>query len=497
MLISPFSVTRHLYPRASGMIVFKGGGGGTTTNTTVQTGLGDEQADMLALNQEGISTQITDARTDATTRYDTFDDRFDTIDTRFTGVTDGFGNITDLMDQYNTARNTQYDAGVSNSNRNNAAIGANATSLGNLSGEVATGFGGVGERFDTVDTNVGNVQTAVDTGFVDQAQGFTDAQADRTTQFAAAQGAQDASFDAANTAINTGFTDAEAARATNSANALTGQSELSGELTTMSDAADTYATQLLADQAAMQAGNDSFSSNFDAYSDRYTEDNTLAQQTRADMQAANANANIKIRQDLGAFSDAAAQGQQGISNQLDGVNQVVEGGFMAADASSAANQAETRSAMSQNQSANTNAATDLQGSLANGLENLDAGQITAARDMAKIASSQTDLDMGMRQNFNQLGSAFDDTGNLIASSIDENGNTIQRQMDQQGNMILNQFDVSGNAIGRKIINVNDTLTQLGQLGNTQGSNVSMGNLTPASSSQVPSGGFASPFAQTG
>ncbi len=485
MLLTPFSVTRHLYPRASGMIVFKGGSA-PVTNTTIQTGLGDKQADMLATNQEGISTQITDARADATTRYDTFDNRFDTIDNRFTGVTDGFGNITDLMDQYNTNRNTQYDAGVANSNRNNAAIGANATSLGNLSGEVATGFGGVGERFDTVDTNVGNVQTAVDTGFVDQAQGFTDAQADRTTQFADAQTAQDASFDAANTAINTGFTDAETARATNSANALTGQSELSGELNTMSDAADTYATQLLADQAAMQAGNDAFSSNFDSYADRYTEDTTLANQTRADMQQANANANIKIRQDLGAFSDASAQGQRGLSTELAGVNRAVDSGFMAADASTAANQ-----------TANTNAAASLQSSIANGIGDLDAGQITAARDMAKIAGAQTDLDAGMRDNFNQLGGAFDDTGNLIASSIDDSGNTIQRQLDRQGNMILNQFDVTGQAIGRKVIDVNATLTQLSELSNRQGASSSMGNLTPAASNQIPNSGFASPFAQTG
>ena len=85
----------------------------------------------------------------------------------------------------------------------------------------------------------------------------------------------------------------------------------------------------------------------------------------------------------------------------------------------------------------------------------------------------------------------------ISSSIDDSGNTIQRQLDRQGNMILNQFDVTGQAIGRKVIDVNATLTQLSELSNRQGASSSMGNLTPAASNQIPNSGFASPFAQTG
>ena len=131
-----------------------------------------------------------------------------------------------------------------------------------------------------------------------------------------------------------------------------------------------------------------------------------------------------------------------------------------------------------------------------GFNNIGAGQITAARDLAKVASTQNDLDIGMRQNFHQLGNAFDDTGALIKSSIDAQGNTITRNMDQQGNLLLRSFDVTGRAIGDKVININRSLADLQNMQNVQGANASMGNLSPAMSGQVPVSGFASPFATT-
>ena len=138
----------------------------------------------------------------------------------------------------------------------------------------------------------------------------------------------------------------------------------------------------------------------------------------------------------------------------------------------------------------------LQDNVDTGFNNIGAGQITAARDLAKVASTQNDLDMGMRQNFHQLGNAFDDTGALIKSSIDAQGNTITRNMDQQGNLLLRSFDVTGRAIGDKVININRSLTDLQNMQNVQGANASMGNLSPAMSGQVPVSGFASPFATT-
>ena len=139
----------------------------------------------------------------------------------------------------------------------------------------------------------------------------------------------------------------------------------------------------------------------------------------------------------------------------------------------------------------------LERQFAAGLAQLDSGQVTQARDMAKIAASQTDLDMGMRQEFTQLGNAFDDNGKLIESTIDEQGNTISRSMDEQGNLILNSFDVSGQGLGTKTINLRTALSNLNNFQNQQGANASMGNLSPASSGAIPDTGFASPFARTG
>jgi|TARA_R110000744_G_scaffold6973_3_gene23983 hypothetical protein len=148
------------------------------------------------------------------------------------------------------------------------------------------------------------------------------------------------------------------------------------------------------------------------------------------------------------------------------------------------------------QATTNNAATDLQNSLVGGFETLDVSQIKSAKNMAEIASSQTDLEMSMRQEFKQLGDAFDDGGQLIRNTIDDQGNTISRAMDDQGNLLLRSFDVTGKVIGNKVININRVLNDLGELKNVAGANTSMGNLSPAMQGNVPTGGFMSPFSQT-
>jgi hypothetical protein len=117
--------------------------------------------------------------------------------------------------------------------------------------------------------------------------------------------------------------------------------------------------------------------------------------------------------------------------------------------------------------------------------------------MARIASAQSELDVGMRQEFGQLGQSFDDSGKLIKNSIDAQGNTITRSMDAQGNLMLRSFDVTGQNIGEQVINVQNSLQQLNDLQNKRGANVAMGNLSPPMSASVPETGFASPYTTTG
>jgi len=655
------------------------GGGG---ETVVDGGLSDDQYQDLADNQVGISGQITDEAAEANKRFDTFDGRFDNVDSSVAGVgssvNTGFTNIQDLMDKYNTSLNTQLtnaNTGIANnatSMANNAT--ANANSLSDLNTSVTGGFDEAGRRFDTVDAANTNMQNTVDQGFVDQAQGFSDAQADRTAQFGAAQDDRTNQFSAASDALSTGFNDANTALTQTQANVLDGQGGLQSSLDTMADTADIYATQSLENQAGLASNQEGFTSSFDNYVERYGEDAELAQQTRADMQKANANANQRLREDIGNYANASVAGTENLGNALmastNALGSAVEGGFSDLSAENSAisgsleggfntlgntyeatqnnlgnrmnnlkallnqtgadldantraqyqalsssfdengqlisnsidakgntltrtmddqgnmitskfdasgqqvdqvstnvNQVLTQAENNQKnisglgnivegEFANANNLTasgfadingnmtlknndlsdilrnnrvdynnnrdnlrkdidvgfannlnannaeltasmrSLQDNVNTGFNRIDAGQITAARDLAKVASTQNDLDMGMRQNFHQLGNAFDDTGALIKSSIDAQGNTITRNMDQQGNLLLRSFDVTGRAIGDKVININRSLTDLQNMQNVQGANASMGNLSPAMSGQVPVSGFASPFATT-
>ena len=450
--------------------------------TIIKSGLGDAQYAQLQGNQGTLGENLETGFTGTGTRFNTVDSGISGLKTDIGGITTDvntntntrFDTLGNTLSGYADANNNRFDQFDRNFASNTAAVGANNTALNTLQGDVTGGFNDQASRFNTVDAANTAMQGAVDQGFVDQAQGFTDAQTARAANNATnVQGFADTGA-----ALTTGFGDAATQRGEATEDVLAGQASAATNLDALNTGFNSYAAQDAADQAAMKTAQEGFVSSFDTYADRYTEDTNLANKTRADMQLANSNANIRLRDDIGEFADASSSQltnvAQGVDNQIQGLEGTVEGGF----------------------SASTNAASALKASLDSGMENVDANQIVAARNMASIASTQTDLSMDLRQNFNQLGNAFDDTGTLIESSIDDQGNTIARSMDEQGNLILNRFDVSGQGLGQKSININTTLEQLGNLGNRAGSNASMGNLSPASSAAVPQSGFASSFAET-
>ena len=124
---------------------------------------------------------------------------------------------------------------------------------------------------------------------------------------------------------------------------------------------------------------------------------------------------------------------------------------------------------------------------------------TTLRDLAKVASAQSNIDMGSRQDFKQLSDAFDDQGILIKNSIGDNGNTISRAIDDQGNLLLRAFDTQGRALGDKYVDINKTLATLNDLKAMPGANAGMGNLSPAmqsGSGGAITSGFMSPYATT-
>ena len=128
---------------------------------------------------------------------------------------------------------------------------------------------------------------------------------------------------------------------------------------------------------------------------------------------------------------------------------------------------------------------------------------TQIRDIAGVASQMSDLDMGMRQQFYQLGGAFDDNGELIKESVDDNGNLIQRSIDTNGNILLRAFDQTGNEIGQNVINIGKALGDLAGVDTLPGANISMGNLTAPLQANpdprqpnVPVSGFMAPYTET-
>lgn len=481
-------------------------GGGSDTNVT-NTGLGDDQYQVLADNQVGISDQITGTSAEAANRYDQFDTRFGTLDSSLAGLS------TDMLDQFqnsNAAMNTNFTNMGGRFDSLDTSVGANNQGIGNLQSsvdgvgsDVVAGFADTQTRFDTVDTANQNIQDDVTTGFTDQVQAFSDVQGAMTANTGNIREDITSNFQTTNDALASSEQNIRDDVETTQANVLGGQGGLAADLSDLSNTNDIYFDTLATNQDNLQTGQEGFQTSFDNYVDRYSDDTTLANQTRADLQQAQATGFDATRQSIGTLGNSVADGQQEIQQGTEQLANTVEGGFQ----QSAQTSQNLRDTLS-NEISDTGAGimatqenlTDGQNSLAQTFTNesgqIDSALINQTRDLAAIASTQSDLDMNQRQNFKQLSTAFDDQGQLIQNSVDESGNTIMREMDQNGNLMLRALDATGRDMGSKIINVNQSVFDLQNLQRVQGANMSMGNLSPASQGSVPTSGFASPFTTT-
>lgn len=429
------------------------GGGSNTTNT----GLGDDQFQTLADNQYGISEEIVDARADAGQRYDQFDNRFDSIDNSISGVSGNISGISNSMiDRFNKSQNNQQQlaqnqmTGFTDLNKLNQDRFNNLTSnVSDVQGAVGEGFASAGRRFDDVDQANQNIQQDVTTGFSDQARAFNNAEAAVARNTQDIRGDLISNFSDTNNALTQATDNIQGDIQTTQANVLQGQGGLATDLSDLSDTNDIYFGTLSDNQQNLQTGQDNFRTSFDDYVERYSDDTTLANQTRADLQSAQATGFDVTREGIGTLGDTLATGQKSLAQT-----------FM-----------------------------DESGQI-------DTALIMQARDLAGIASTQTDLDMGLRQNFQQISTSFDDQGRLIQNSVDANGNSIKREMDDNGMLMLRAMDAQGNDIGSKVIDVNDSVRRLQGLTRRQGANAQMGQLSPALQEPEASSGFASPFTIT-
>jgi len=578
------------------------------TTTVTNTGLGDDQYEQLQTNQEGLGTQSQEGFTAVGEGLTGLGTKIEGATTGINANTNtGFNDLTGVVKGYgDTLTQGQTDAATGRAKYYNDMLTALQNNTGGLATQASldTGFQDANIRFDTLDTNVGGVQSAVDTGFADAStqmtEGFSDAGSrfdSLDTNVGGVQSAVDAGFDSANTSLNNLGADLNTAQTTITGN----QGTLQDSVNTMSGNQDAYASSSLANQAALQSGQDTFSSNFDSFVDRYGQDAELATTARSDLATAQANQTDRLREDLGEYAQATATGQGNIAQTIGTLGTGIDAGFKNVGAaigtgfseSSLADQtasenlstrlgnvrdliqtsSDTLEASTQDQyiklansfdengqliansideqgntisrsmddqgvimerkidangkelsavsmdvetmlgnaeayeqslmgqldrrfdSAETSTGVQLQ-AIARGFTQQDKKLDSQTRDLAGLAAEQTDLDSNMRNEFRQLGQAFDDQGNLIQNSVMENGTTVSRAIDNSGNLMLRSFDAQGNRMGDQVMNINRSLNNLAQLSTIQGGNTSMGNLSPAMSNAAPSTGFASPYATT-
>jgi hypothetical protein len=596
-----------------------------------QTGLGDEQYDALSTNQGNMGTQIEEGFVATGGKLDSISGDVAGIGTKVnnaanavnTNTNTGFTNLTNLLDSYgDTLSQGQTDAAAGRKTYYDNMLTALQNNTGGLQTAIDTGFSDVGGRFDTVDQANTDIQTAVDTGFNDQATAFNNLEAGMNTQFDSQNDGLTTAFTELGGDLNTAFGNASDELNTVSSNVLEGQQGMNQSLDSLSANQDTYYGDLAQRAGTLQETTDGFQTNFDNFVNRYTDDTTLANQSRADIMTGQANTAENLSKGQsglasrigtlgegtqagfevlsgaveGGFSDSAASAQierqnlsnrignvktllettgatidetskaqytalansfdqngeliassiddqgntisrsideqgniiqstfdstgteigrvsmdvetmlsnaenyqRSLSGQLQGLEQNVDTGF--SDVASGQNQIEQtvetgqeglmNATMDNRQLAEANALQTQQG-----FDSASQTMDTQLRDLARIASGQSDLDMRMRQDFKQIGDSFDDTGQLIQNTVSQNGTTISRAIDSNGNLLLRAFDMQGNRIGDKVLNINKSLFDLQNLKNMAGANTSMGNLSPAMQGNVPTGGFASPFTTT-
>lgn len=100
----------------------------------------------------------------------------------------------------------------------------------------------------------------------------------------------------------------------------------------------------------------------------------------------------------------------------------------------------------------------------------------------------------IRQQYQDLSGAFDDTGKLISRSVDASGIQTARAIDSQGRLLLARFNQNGERIDQQSLDLNKMMKALSGSGFIAGSNSSMQQGTPTSAvGQMVSSNTATPY----
>ena len=459
ILLNP--LLRHLHPRASGMIAFKGG---SSTNIT-NTGLGDEQYTNLSGNQENIAKTLDDYILESGVSYEAISGKLGELGLNINDVqkiaNEGFTGLQEGMGTLEAANQGRYDLLGQQAAQQTTDINQNVnTGIGNIQGDLSTGFGGVDSRFDTVDAANEDLQYSVDTGFGAQATAFTDLDTLVNARFDTASEQADKAFGTVGDTLgemNTGIMSGQEAV---QQNVLAGQNTLGGTLDTLGTNQDAYYKGLSDAQGRIEGKQDLATSAFDSYVERYSDDTTLANQKRLDIQDQVVNGADLIRKDIGTASNftndrIADVGDTSVRNQ-EALGTAVEG-FADANNQGQVNLADSISGFG---NANNQGQVNLADSISGFRDETGQSFATQLNSIAAASLNIAGLDKGMTRNFAQMADAFDDNGQLVQNSINKDGSITRRMVDAQGNLQLGRFSNAGEFLGEDLINVQETVLQM-------------------------------------
>jgi len=475
-------------------------------------------------------------------------------------VTGGFSDLNSyLNDQFGKAGNQRVDivsqlgkgmVDLNNLNQGRAdTLGQQVTDVG---GDVTQGFADQTTRFDTLDTSVGDVQTGVDAANT----GIETMGTEMGTRF----DTTDQNFTQAGEALTKGFTQTQDDVAALQTEALAGQGTILSDLSTAKTERDAYNVASTDAQDTMLENQTGFKTNFDDYISRYTDNAALQNESLGNIQTGLTGFAGDINNSLAglgsavgtnsqAAAAAAAAAAAGNQVQAGNIESILQGGFndlggnissldgslqgglnslsgdisgvdsnvsgLAGDISGLSQgQGNIQSAISSGFNTSQGSLNklgnslgqdfgQLQSNVSNSVDSMGNEQVDYSNQFEQVTgqlkslSQLSGLPDQMRQQFHQLGGSFDKQGNLIQNSIDEQGNTITRALDNQGNMMIRKFDASGAGMGQMVMNLNDVMGQINQLGLVPGGSAGMGNLSqPLQDLGTGNGGFMSPFGRT-
>jgi hypothetical protein len=352
-------------------------------------------------------------------------------------------------------------------------VGNNVTAQGNrlydqadtTQGMLAGGFAGTGNQIEGVSSDVGDLEGRVAGGFSAAEQQATDSQ----------------------TAI------------------LGGQASLSESLTDTSDQLNTYYGDLSSTQADIQSGIGGVQSGLDGFTTDYNRDATLAQQSRDNIQTGMMNQTGKIREDMGrtlgnietSQSRNQATAQSGQADTLNALATMQTGqGMMrrTVDAGQGNTQGSVSAASNGPVQAN-NMAQQYPNQTMPSQDSVEAGQrrlfesvggtydnqgvpslanlsqmpqarpaqgFENIRSMMAQVSSNPNIDINVRREFNEMNKAYSNNGELIPQSSNPDGSTTTRDMNDRGEMILRKYDTQGRKMGDLNIDINMRSEQLSQ-----------------------------------